>query len=173
MKTPSAPTDCFIALGSNLGDRHANIRAAVEAVAKLPGTELIRISTIIETEPVGPAGQDHYLNGVAHVRTTLSPQELLQHLLRIELERGRDRANSPRWGSRTLDLDLLLFGDHIVDEPGLTVPHPRLRERLFVLEPLAEIAPDWRLPPDGRTPRVLLDLLRRGTGGASVRPTNG
>lgn len=172
MKTPPAPTDCFIALGSNLGDRHAHIRAAVETLARLPGTELIRISTIIETEPVGPAGQDRYLNGVAQLRTTLSPHELLRHLLRIELERGRDRANSPRWGSRTLDLDLLLFGDHIVNEPGLTVPHPRLRERLFVLEPLAEIAPDWRLPPDGRTPRDLLDLLRRGTTGASVRPTN-
>lgn len=173
MKTPPAPTDCFIAIGSNLGDRHAHIGAAVEALAKLPGTELLRVSTIIETEPVGPPGQDRYLNGAVHVRTTLSPRELLRHLLRIELERGRDRASSPRWGSRTLDLDLLLFGDRIIDEPGLTVPHPRLRERPFVLGPLAEIAPDWRLPPDGRTPNDLLDLIRRGTAGGSVRPTNG
>lgn len=173
MRTPPAPTDCFIALGSNLGDRHANIRAAVDSLAKLPGTELLRVSTIIETEPVGPPGQDRYLNGVAHVRTTLSPRELLQHLLRIELERGRDRANSPRWGSRTLDLDLLLFGDHIIDGPGLTVPHPRLRERLFVLEPLAEIAREQRLPPDGRTTGELLESLRRGTLVASVRPTIG
>ena len=164
---------CFIALGSNLGDRHAHIRAAVEALARLPGTDVVRVSTIIETEPVGPAGQERYLNGVAQIRTSLGPRDLLSHLLRMELERGRDRASSPRWGSRTLDLDLLLFGDRVIDEPGLSVPHPRLRERLFVLEPLAEIAPELALPPDGKRVREALDLLRRGTAGASVRRTNG
>lgn len=173
MRSQPTPSDCFIALGSNLGDRPAHIRAAVEALARLPGTDMVRVSTIIETEPVGPAGQESYLNGVAQIRTPLGPRDLLSHLLRIELERGRDRASSPRWGSRTLDLDLLLFGDFVIDEPGLTVPHPRLRERLFVLEPLAEIAPELTLPPDGKRAREALDFLRRGTAGASVRRTSG
>ncbi|MBL8761041.1 MAG: 2-amino-4-hydroxy-6-hydroxymethyldihydropteridine diphosphokinase [Phycisphaerae bacterium] len=166
-------SDCFIALGSNLGDRQAHLRAAVESLSRLSGVEVARVSTIIETEPVGPAGQDRYLNGVARVRTTLSPRELLEHLLSIELQRGRDRASSPRWGSRTLDLDLLVYGDRVIDEPGLTVPHPRLRERLFVLEPLAEIAPKLALPPDGRRVRDVLEALRTGTGSAAVRRTDG
>lgn len=173
MTKPIAQSDCFIALGSNLGDRHAHIRAAIDALSTIPGTDMMRVSTIIETEPVGPAGQERYLNGVAHIRTSLGPRDVLSHLLRIEIERGRDRASAPRWGSRTLDLDLLLFGDRVIDEPGLTVPHPRLRERLFVLEPLAEIAPEFSLQPDGKRVWEVLDLLRRGTTGVSVRRTNG
>lgn len=166
-------TECFVALGSNLGDRRAHIGAAVGALSRLPGTEVTRVSTIIETEPVGPAGQQRYLNGVAQIRTSLGPRELLTHMLGIELERGRDRAASPRWGSRTLDLDLLVFGERVIQEPGLSVPHPRLRERLFVLEPLFEIAPGLVLPPDGLTVREVLASLRRGTIEVSMRPTDG
>lgn len=165
-------TLCFVALGSNLGDRHAHISAAVGALSRLPGAEVTRVSTIIETEPVGPAGQQRYLNGVAQIRTSLGPRELLTHMLGIELERGRDRAASPRWGSRTLDLDLLVFGEQVIQEPGLSVPHPRLRERLFVLEPLFEIAPGLVLPPDGLTVREVLASFRRGTIEASMRPTD-
>ena len=133
----------FLALGSNLGDRWAHLRAAVDG---LP--DVVAVSDVYETDPVGgPAGQPPYLNAVVELDTDLSPRELLEVAGRLEAEAGRVRA--VRWGPRTLDVDLLLVGDLVVDEPDLQVPHPRLRERAFVLVPLADLAPDLAGPrPD-------------------------
>lgn len=111
-----------------------------------------------ETEPVGPPGQERYLNAAAVIATALTPRDLLGRLLAIEASRGRVRPDPVRWGPRTLDLDLLLFGNLTIDEPGLTVPHPRLAERLFVLRPLAEVAGQCTVPGTGRTVMELLNL---------------
>jgi len=155
----------LIALGSNLdshlGDRAAHLRAGFDGIAALPGTALIDASGTHEPEPVGPPGQQRYLNAAARVETALSPRTLLAGLLAIELSRGRDRGAEPRWGPRTLDLDLLLYGDRVIDEPGLTVPHPRLHERPFVLEPASEIASGMVAPGHGATIGELLARLRR------------
>jgi 2-amino-4-hydroxy-6-hydroxymethyldihydropteridine diphosphokinase len=144
-----------VGLGANLGDREASLRRAVELLAAEPGIEVVAVSSFRETDPVGYLDQPRFLNGVCAVETDLSPRELLERLLAVERALGRERADSPRWGPRTIDLDLLLYGDETVDEPGLTVPHPRLTERSFVLEPLLELAPDLVLP-DGRGLRGLL-----------------
>jgi 2-amino-4-hydroxy-6-hydroxymethyldihydropteridine diphosphokinase len=144
----------YIGLGSNLGDREKNLRAALERLAELGR---VRTSSLRETDPVGVTDQPRFLNAVAELETDLSPQELLARLLEIEHELGRDRARERRWGPRTIDLDLLLYGDEALDEPGLTVPHPRLAERRFALEPLHELAPELTLP-DGRRIRDLLDV---------------
>jgi 2-amino-4-hydroxy-6-hydroxymethyldihydropteridine diphosphokinase len=145
-------TVAFIGLGSNLGDREENVRAALERLSELGP---LRASTVRETDPVGLTEQPMFLNAVAEVRTELPARELLASLLAIERDLGRDRTVEQRWGPRTIDLDLLLYGGEVVDEPGLTVPHPRLAERLFVLEPLHELAPDLVLP-DGRRIKDLL-----------------
>jgi len=150
-------TIATVALGSNLGDRAAHLAAALEALSSTAGIEMIAASPAIETDPVGLVAQDAFLNAVALIRTTLSPQLLLNVLLRIEREQGRVR--DQRWGPRTLDLDLITYGDLVLDEPGLTLPHPRLRERRFVLEPLAMIAPDLEVPPDSARVRDLLERL--------------
>lgn len=136
----------FVGIGSNLGDREATIRHALELLGEL-GT--VRASSIRETDPVGITDQPKFLNAVAEIETDLTARQLLDRLLAIELELGRDRAGGVRWGPRTIDLDLLLYGDHTIEEPGLTVPHPRLAERDFVLEPLHELDPELALP-DGR-----------------------
>jgi len=146
-----------IALGSNLGDRAAHLNAAVAALRDTPGIEVVASSPAIETDPVGPVAQDAFLNAAALLRTTLSSQVLLEELLRIEREHGRVR--DLRWGPRTLDLDLITYGDLVLNEPGLTLPHPRMRERRFVLEPLAMIAPDLRVPPDHARVQDLLARL--------------
>lgn len=151
--------DAYIALGSNLGDREANIAGAIEAIAQLPDTAVVRCSTIIQTDPVGPEGQGPYLNGVAHIQTSLEPRQLLDQLLAIEARFGRYRAGEQRWGPRTLDLDVLIYADRIIDEPGLSIPHPRLHERAFVLIPLSEIAPDITIPGRKETPRALLGAI--------------
>lgn len=153
-------TTACIALGSNLGDRAGHIRSALEAIAATPGVRLQAASRMVETDPVGPVPQGNYLNAAAVVSTSLSCRALLDRLLEIERARGRDRTAEQRWGPRTLDLDLLLFGDQIISEPGLVVPHPRLHERAFVLIPLAEVAPEFIVPTLGRTVRSLLDGLR-------------
>lgn len=153
--------DAAIALGSNLGDRQSSLDQALARLAATPGIELVRASAPLETAPVGPVPQGPYLNAAALVRTTLSPRALLDQLLRIEAEMGRTR--DVRWGPRVIDLDLLLFGDQVLSLPGLIVPHPRLAERAFVLAPLAEIAPTWRVPPSGRTILELLHSLPRNT----------
>jgi len=149
-----------IGLGSNLGDRQEHLDAGVRAIAALPGVRLVAVSPFIETDPVGPAGQGAYLNGAATIETTLGARALLDALLEIERTRGRERASEHRWGPRTLDLDLLLFGDAVIDEPGLRVPHPRMHERAFVLEPLAAIAPELDVPGFGRPVAALLAGLR-------------
>ncbi|MEM1185856.1 MAG: 2-amino-4-hydroxy-6-hydroxymethyldihydropteridine diphosphokinase [Planctomycetota bacterium] len=153
-----------IGLGSNLGVREAHIEAGFTEIAALARTSLIGRSTVIETEPVGPAGQGPYLNAAALVATRLSARGLLDGLIAIETGRGRDRSVEERWGPRTLDLDVLLYGDAVIDEPGLTVPHPRLAERAFVLTPLAEVAGDFVVPGDGRT----IDALSEAVGGVRV-----
>jgi 2-amino-4-hydroxy-6-hydroxymethyldihydropteridine diphosphokinase len=142
----------FVGLGSNLGDRERNIREAVERLRKIGA---VRLSTLRDTDPVGVADQPNFLNAVAELSSELPARELLDRLLEIERELGRDRAKEGRWGPRTIDLDLLLYGDEVIDEPGLTLPHPRLAERRFVLEPLHELAPDLVLP-DGRRIKDLL-----------------
>jgi len=151
--------DAYIAIGSNLGDRHAIIAQAIQEIGELDGVQLLEQSTIIETPPVGGIEQGPYLNGVVHVLTSLGARDLLKALLGIETAHGRDRSIEERWGPRTLDLDLIVYGDQVIDEPGLQVPHPRLHERLFVLIPLTEIAPDLLLPVQNETPRHLLEAL--------------
>jgi 2-amino-4-hydroxy-6-hydroxymethyldihydropteridine diphosphokinase len=145
-----------IALGSNLGDRLAHLQYAISRLREL--LTALEVSRVIETAPFGVDGdQPPFLNAVAVGEASESPGDLLRELLVIEQERGRQRP-FPK-AARTLDLDLVLFGDRIVDEPDLVVPHPRFRERRFVLEPLAEIAPEMRDPVTGRTVRELLAFL--------------
>jgi 2-amino-4-hydroxy-6-hydroxymethyldihydropteridine diphosphokinase len=144
----------YIGLGGNLGDREATLRRAVELLDAEPGIEVVAVSSLHETEPWGYADQPAFLNGAVAVETEHPPHELLERLLGIELALGR-RREGPRYGPRTVDLDLLVYGAETVDEPGLTVPHPRLAERRFALEPLAELDPELTLP-DGRRIRDLL-----------------
>jgi len=132
----------FVGLGSNLGDRASKLEFARRALARSAGISVVSSSRIYETDPVGPPPQGPYLNAVLGLETALAPRTLLDRLLEIELAAGRvrDDASRPRWSARPLDLDLLLYGERLIDEPGLSVPHPRLHERAFVLEPLAELA---------------------------------
>ena len=141
----------YVGLGSNLGDRRAILASALDALGPR------RVSRILETEPWGRADQPPFLNAVAEVETEVEPAPLLARLLEIEAVHGRVRTE--RWGPRTLDLDLLLYGGREISAPGLTVPHPRLAERRFVLEGLAELAPDLRIPGADRTVRELLARL--------------
>lgn len=144
-----------IALGSNLGDRDRCLREAIAALA--PGLAGLRASAVLETDPVGVGPQPRFLNAAIVGHTTLPARGLLAMLLDVEQRFGRQR---PHPGApRTLDLDLILYGDAVIDEPGLCVPHPRFRERRFVLAPLAEIAPDWVDPVTGRTVGELLREL--------------
>jgi 2-amino-4-hydroxy-6-hydroxymethyldihydropteridine diphosphokinase len=145
-------TRVFVGLGSNLGDRELNLRRALQRLEEL-GT--VRASSFRETNPVGVTDQPKFLNAAVELATDLPPKELLERLLEIEREMGRDRATERRWGPRVIDLDLLLFGEEAIDEPGLTVPHPRLADRRFVLEPLCELNEDLTLP-DGTRVRDLL-----------------
>jgi 2-amino-4-hydroxy-6-hydroxymethyldihydropteridine diphosphokinase len=146
----------YVGLGANLGDREATIRRALELLAATPGIEVVAVSTLRETDPEGYADQPRFLNGVAALETELPPRGLLDRLLTVEHDLGRVRGEGPRFGPRTIDLDLLLYGDEVVDEPGLVVPHPRLAERQFVLEPLHELEPALGLP-DGRRVADLLE----------------
>ena len=129
-----------IALGSNLEDPEAQVRRGFDDIAALPATRLVARSSLHRTVPVGYAGQPDFINACALVETSLAPRALLEALLAIEQRHGRVR--TIRNGPRTLDLDLILYGDRRIDEPGLTVPHPRAREREFVLKPLLEVWPD-------------------------------
>jgi 2-amino-4-hydroxy-6-hydroxymethyldihydropteridine diphosphokinase len=148
----------FIGLGSNLGDREAWLRCAVAAVAELPRTQVRGVSSLRNTEPVGVTDQPRFLNGAVEVATSLAPRELLEALLEIERLLGRDRAGVPRGGPRTVDLDLLLYGEAVIAEPGLEVPHPRLAERRFALEPLADLDPQLEIPAKGRVQALLAEL---------------
>ena len=144
----------FIGLGSNLGEREATLREALTRLGELDGVALVAVSSFRETDPVGNVDQPRFVNGAAEIETNLGPRELLDRLLEVERSLGRDRSREERWGPRTVDLDLLLYGDEIVGEAGLEVPHPRLAERAFVVEPLLELDPELRLP-DGRALRDL------------------
>jgi 2-amino-4-hydroxy-6-hydroxymethyldihydropteridine diphosphokinase len=144
-------TIAYVGLGANLGDREAAIRHAAELI----GAQ--RLSTIFETEPWGYENQPQFLNAVAEIDTPLTAQQLLVHLLDVERRLGRERVG-PKWGPRVIDLDLLTFGEAAIDEPGLQVPHPRIAERLFVLEPLAELAPELEIHGFGKVQALLAGL---------------
>jgi 2-amino-4-hydroxy-6-hydroxymethyldihydropteridine diphosphokinase len=146
----------YVGLGANLGDRETTLRRAIGLLSADVEVDVVAVSTLRETDPVGVVDQPRFLNGAVAVETTLEPRELLETLLRIERELGRVRRE--RWGPRTVDLDLLLYGNEIVDEPGLRVPHPRLHERRFALEPLAELDPTLDLPGHGRVSELLAAL---------------
>jgi 2-amino-4-hydroxy-6-hydroxymethyldihydropteridine diphosphokinase len=149
-------TTAFVGIGSNLGDRETNLARAIELLSAEDGIDVVAVSEIRETEPVGPVEQGPFLNGVVQVETSLRPGELLERLLSVESRLGRVRAE--RWGPRTIDLDLLLYGDETTDEPGLRVPHPRLHERRFVLEPLADLDPGLEIPERGSVSALLAEL---------------
>lgn len=149
----------YVGLGANLGDRETTLRHAVDRLGTNDGVEVVAVSTLRETEPWGPVAQPPFLNGVVALETVLEPVELLEVLLEIERGLGRDRREETRWGPRTIDLDLLLYDDRVVDEPGLTVPHPRLHERRFVLEPLAELDSDLVIPGSARVSDLLRELV--------------
>lgn len=150
----------YIALGSNIGNRGQTLRDALDMMRRADGITLKRVSNLIETRPVGgPADQGDYLNGVAEIDTTLTPHELLATLQSIESALGRDRENELRWGPRTCDLDIIYYDDEVIDTPELTVPHPRMHERSFVLGPLESIAPQIRHPLTFLTPGEMLQKL--------------
>ena len=145
----TVPAVAYVGLGGNLGEVAATLRAATEALARLPATHLLRASRLYRTPAWGLEQQPDFINGVVALETRLVPRELLDALLRIEREFGREREGGPRWGPRTLDLDLLLHGEVVVEQDGLRLPHPHLHERAFVLVPLLEIAADILIPGRG------------------------
>ena len=153
----------YIALGSNLGDPPAQIHCAMQTLAAMPETRFVRRSSFYRNPPAGYLDQPEFVNAVARIETRLAPRDLLEQLLSIERAHGRvrDFPNAPR----TLDLDILLYGERTVREPGLTIPHPRMLERAFVLVPLAEIAADAVVPGVGR----IADLMRNVDASALVK----
>jgi 2-amino-4-hydroxy-6-hydroxymethyldihydropteridine diphosphokinase len=151
-------TTAFVGLGSNLDDPRRQIERAVVLLGAEDGVEVVAVSSLRETDPVGYEDQPRFLNGAAELRTSLPARELLERLLAIERRLGRVRRECPRFGPRTIDLDLLLYGDDRLDEPGLVVPHPRLHERRFALEPLAELDPALVIPGHGPVQPLLAGL---------------
>lgn len=152
-------TEAYIALGSNLGDRELNLLRAVAEVGRLPESRVTALSSFYKTSPVGNVNQDAFYNAVLGLSTRLDARSLLTHLLRIEDETFK-RVRTIHQGPRRMDLDLLLFGDRTINEENLVVPHPRLAERRFVLQPLCEIAPDLLHPLTGKSMRELLAELK-------------
>ena len=147
----------YIGIGSNLDDPEKQVRGAIDALKRLPRTTFVRGSRLYRTAPWGKADQPAFVNAAAAVSTALSPRELLDALLAIERAHGRERGGE-RWGPRVIDLDILVYGDARIDEPGLHVPHPHLAERAFVLLPLADLDPDLEIPGQGRV-RALVDRV--------------
>jgi len=147
----------YVGVGANLGAREATIRRAIELLDEVPEIDVRRSSTLRETEPWGLEDQPRFVNGAIELETTLEPRRLLEELLAVERALGRVREGE-RWGPRPIDLDLLVHGDRRVDEPGLTVPHPRLAERRFALEPLVELSPDLAIPGQGIASELLARL---------------
>jgi len=148
----------YIGIGSNMGDRQAYCEEAVRLISRFPKTSLIKVSSLYETAPLEMVAQEWFINLVASVRTTLSPEELLQACQEVEQFLGRKR--SVHFGPRTIDLDVLFYADRIIHEADLTIPHPRAHERRFVLEPLAEIAPEFEHPEFKKTVSQLLEKVR-------------
>jgi 2-amino-4-hydroxy-6-hydroxymethyldihydropteridine diphosphokinase len=148
----------YVGLGSNLGDRRGLIREALKRLGRIDGVRVRKRSRIIETDPVGRTAQPRFLNAVAEVETRMEPGPLLRRLR--DVERALGRVRHERWGPRTIDLDLLLWGDRSVATRSLTLPHPRMAERRFVLGPLAELCPGRRVPGTGRTVRGLLKAVK-------------
>ncbi|MBI3332570.1 MAG: 2-amino-4-hydroxy-6-hydroxymethyldihydropteridine diphosphokinase [Candidatus Omnitrophica bacterium] len=148
----------FIGLGSNLGDRPRNLASAIDRLRRLPDTKVVQASGWIKTAPIGGPPQPVFLNGVVQLETGLSPRILFESLQQIERAMGRPHPH-PRWGPRVIDLDLLAYGDLILEEPDLVIPHPRMHERPFVLIPLAEIAPAWIHPKLGKRIQALPDRV--------------
>ena len=157
---PGPVTRAYVGLGANLGDREAMLRSALEQLAAEPGIEVVAVSKLRDTDPVGITDQPRFLNAAAAVETGLSAGDLLDRLLGIERRLGRTR-EGPRFGPRTIDLDLLLYGDEQIDDPGLEVPHPRLHERLFALEALADLDPDLVVPGRGALADIVAGLQSR------------
>jgi len=149
-------TVAYVGLGANIGPREVTLLRAVDLLAEADDVDVLAVSQLRETDPVGMVDQPGFLNGAARIDTSLPPRALLELLLRIEQSLGRMREE--RWGPRTVDLDLLVYGDLIVDEPGLRVPHPRLHERRFALEPLAELDPELVVPGLGSVSAALAEL---------------
>jgi 2-amino-4-hydroxy-6-hydroxymethyldihydropteridine diphosphokinase len=150
--------EAYVAMGANLGDRAGTIRAALERLDSLPGVSVEAVSSLSETDPVGAVlDQPKFLNGVTRLETDLTPRELLAALLAVEAQLGRVR-DGPTGGPRPIDLDLLLYEDEVLDEPGLALPHPRLHERRFVLEPLVELRPGLKVPGKGTVEALLAKL---------------
>ncbi|MED5503024.1 MAG: 2-amino-4-hydroxy-6-hydroxymethyldihydropteridine diphosphokinase [Pseudomonadota bacterium] len=149
----------YIAVGSNLADPVSQAKQAIEALKTLPNSEFVRASSLYSSTPMGPQNQPDYINAVVAIKTNLTPLELLDCTQAIEQEQGRVRKEE-RWGPRTLDLDMILYGNEVIDSERLTVPHYGMREREFVLYPLAEIAPSLQLP-DGTEVSSLLEQVDR------------
>lgn len=155
----------FIGLGSNIGHKRDNLEQAAAAISNIPDIDLIRSSSLYQTEPWGNTDQDTFINQVIEVETDLSAQEMLRALQDIEIKMGRQRKE--KWGPRIIDLDILLYGNEVMDDLNLQIPHPHMRERLFVLVPLYEIGPELRFPDDGATIKEVLSsvLAREGNRG--------
>lgn len=146
----------YLGLGSNLGERLQHLRAAITALRETEGVSLVGVSSVYSSEPVGIGEQPEFLNAVVVLDTDLEPRRLLALAQEIEVREGRRRKE--RWGPRTLDVDILLYDDMKMDDPALTIPHPRLAERRFVLEPLCEVAPEATLPDGSMACDILADL---------------